>query len=84
MKTKHFFFIEMLWSGDQFRRFSWFCLGVPGKAFVSNSKNKSNFRCALYALRDVVELTQPGDKSGENAKRTYQFIDKNDPRYGEC
>ena len=53
---------------------------VTGKV-IDHSKNKSNFRCALYALRDVVELTKPGDKSGENAKRTYQFIDNTDPRY---
>jgi len=50
---------------------------------VDHSKNKSNFRCALASLKDCIQLTKEGDKSGQNAKRTYQFIERSDPRYGQ-
>lgn len=42
---------------------------------IDHTSNKSNFRCALHSLKDCIELTAKGDKRGEGAKRTYQFID---------
>ncbi|CAG5127840.1 unnamed protein product, partial [Candidula unifasciata] len=41
----------------------------------NHSSNKSTFRCALNSLKDCIELTKTGDKRGEGAKRTYQFIE---------
>lgn len=48
---------------------------------IDHTKNKSNFRCALRSLKDCVELTACGDKRGEGARRTYQFIDESHPDY---
>ncbi|KAK0051169.1 interferon regulatory factor 1-like isoform X1 [Biomphalaria pfeifferi] len=47
----------------------------------NHSSYKSNFRCALHSLKDCIELTKTGDKKGEKAKRTFQFIDPSHPQY---
>ncbi|CAL1528831.1 unnamed protein product [Lymnaea stagnalis] len=49
----------------------------------NHSSNKSNFRCALHSLKDCIELTGKGDKKGEKAKRTFQFIDVNHPQFNK-
>ncbi|KAL8579306.1 hypothetical protein ACOMHN_010890 [Nucella lapillus] len=35
---------------------------------------KANFRCALHSLPDVRELTDPMERRGHNANRTYRFL----------
>ncbi|XP_076456413.1 uncharacterized protein LOC143290781 [Babylonia areolata] len=35
---------------------------------------KANFRCAIHSLPDVRELTDPLERRGHNANRTYRFL----------
>ncbi|BFZ02867.1 hypothetical protein BsWGS_05906 [Bradybaena similaris] len=67
--------------GDLFYRWAQHTGKMKRNTNGDHSSNKSTFRCALHSLKDCVELTKKGDKRGEGAKRTYQFIEPGHPSY---
>ncbi|XP_059141609.1 interferon regulatory factor 1-like isoform X2 [Physella acuta] len=69
--------------GDVFLKWAQHTGKINQQSPGNHSSNKSNFRCALHSLKDCIELTGKGDKKGEQAKRTFRFIDPGHPEYNK-